>query len=643
MYSDPLGVFEATCLEALKEAILRKLPELSKLSLSLEVPPDPRFGDLAYPCFEAAKRLNRPPIEVARVLAAEIEKALRPPILEVVAQGPGYVNFRADHVQLARDLFKAVLEAPDDYGSTPASEKLQVIVEHTSGNPVHPLTVGTGRNSFLGDAVARLLEARGHRVERHFYVDDVGFQVALAAFAYSKVKDKVEIRGKPDHFVGLLYSISNTLMEIQRLKTLAAGEDEEATKARAKLSEWMSVLQELRERDERLFEALMDSLKDVDLRGEALKLNRDYEEGKPYAVKAVRELCNLTLEGFKETLNRANIRFDSWDWESDLTVWSGAVEEILDGLRRTPFTSIEMEALVFKAEETAKNLDLKRKLGIKEEHVIPDLTLTRADGTTLYTTRDIAYALWKLKRANKVINVIGAEQSLAQMQLRIALYALGHGDLADNYIHYAYELVHLPGYRMSGRRGRYVTLDQIMDEAANRVYIEVGKRWPNLSEEEKRRVAEKLGVGAVRYALVSVSASKPMMFNWDRVINFEQNSLPFINYAYVRSLGILKKGGFKPSEVDTAKLRHPQEREIVMKLCSFPRIVRQAADELRPELLATYLNDLSSLFNSYYEKVNVIHEKDEEVRMARLMLVYTLKTVLCNGMKLIGIIPVDIM
>jgi arginyl-tRNA synthetase len=643
--TDPFKPFEDSCLEALKQALSSM--GASGVEVGLEPPPDPKFGDLAYPCFEAAKQLERNPFDVAVELEGLVEQRIKqrsPSIVAgVEAARPGYLNFKADVAELASSLFKAIQASPELYGRLPADRRLRVIVEHTSGNPVHPLTAGTGRNAFLGDALARLLEARGHVVKRHFYVDDVGFQVALAAYAYSLIKGRFEAKGKPDHFVGLLYALANAFMELQRLKGEAEGEGEEAVEARSKLSEWAATLQELRERDEKLFDVFLEAAQGLNLREEALKLNRAYERGDPAALKQVRELCELALQGFKQTLARAGVKIDSWDWESEVAVWSGGAERLIEALKSTPFTSVEGGALVFDAEEAATALNLKLKLGVRGDYTIPSLTLTRADGTTLYTTRDIAYALWKLHQADLVISVIGSEQRLAQLQLKIALHAMGRGGDADRYLHYAYELVRLPGQRMSGRRGRYVTLDQLIDEAAARLYVEVEKRWPTLPVDVKREVAERLGVGAVRFALLSVSASKPMTFSWDQVVNFERNSFPFINYAYVRALGILRKGGYMPSPVDASKLTEGIERELVLKLSLFPRTVKQAADELRPELLTAYLNELSQLFNSYYEKVDVIHVRDAELRKARLELTHAVKVVVGNGLNLLGIQPVEVM
>src|SRR4030042_5070927 len=177
-------------------------------------------------------------------------------------------------------------------------------------------------------------------------------------------------------------------------------------------------------------------------------------------------------------------------------------------MKTSPFVYTEGGVLEFDAEKVARVLNLKAKLGLREDYEVPPLTLVRVDGTTLYTTRDIAYTLWKFKRAQKVINVIGMEQSLAQLQLKIALYAMDNVEYAENLVHFAYNLVTLPGYKMSSRRGHNITFDEVLTEAVQRAYEEVSKRSPILSEEEKRKIADFVGLGAVRYALVDVDPGK---------------------------------------------------------------------------------------------------------------------------------------
>jgi len=633
----PFELFEDECARLLRASLGELAEEAGEvvervLVKGLEVPPSKDMGELALPCFELAKALGRKPKELADDLAAKMASMDRRYVSRVEPAGPGYVNFYANHFELARELFKAVVELGPEYGLVKVDKPSKIIVEHTSGNPVHPLTIGTARNAVIGDSLASLLRARGHAVETHFYVNDVGLQVMIAAYGYSKVKDKLR-GGKPDHVVGLVYPMTNAIVEISELRRRIeeAQDDEAKRESMEELDEWVGIAYELRSKDPELFDHLLDRIReDGDPRAAISKLNKDYEEGVGEAVKIVRELCNAVIEGFKQTLSRIWVEFDSWDWESELTVWSGATHEAIERIRELAPWALDSSqgALVLDVDGVASALGLKEKWGLVGKEV-PRLTLKRADGTTLYTTRDIAYALWKLRRADRVINVIGAEQSLAQLQLRVVLALLGVRDVESRYLHYAYELVKLPGAKMSSRRGRYVALDDLLDEAVRRVELEVEKRGWRLSDEEKREIAEVIGVGAVKYALLNVTASKPITFDWEQVVNFERNSFPFINYTYVRALGILRKSGFEPTaDVDATKLSHEYERELVLQMAKYPKLFVEAADGLRPEVLTGFLNRVSEVFNSYYEEVNVIRERDEETRRARLMLVYSLKTVM---------------
>jgi len=175
----------------------------------------------------------------------------------------------------------------------------------------------------------------------------------------------------------------------------------------------------------------------------------------------------------------------------------------------------------------------------------------------------------KFKQAEKVINVIGMEQSLAQLQLKLAVYALGYPKQAENLVHFAYNLVTLPGYKMSSRRGHYITFDQVLDEAVQRAYEEVSKRSPLLSEEEKRNIANFVGLGAVRYALVDVDSGKPVMFTWERVLNFETNSAPYVQYTHARACSILRKAAREPENVSFELLTEKLERELILNLAGF--------------------------------------------------------------------------
>jgi arginyl-tRNA synthetase len=246
--------------------------------------------------------------------------------------------------------------------------------------------------------------------------------------------------------------------------------------------------------------------------------------------------------------------------------------------------------------------------------------------------------MWKFDRAERVINVIGMEQSLAQLQLKLALYALGYGEHADNFAHFAYNLVTLPGYKMSSRRGRYITFDAVLDEAVERAYEEVSKRSPQLTEEEKREIANFVGIGAVRYALVDVDASKPVVFTWDRVLNFETNSAPYVQYTHARACSILRKAAREPENADFALLKETLERELILSLASFPDTFIEATEYLKPNLIADFANALADKFNTFYNALPVIKAEPQELSDARLALTDAIRIVLHNALNLIGIV-----
>ena len=640
---NPFAEFRLECENVLGEALKKVFPEFYIPRLTLERPPSPEFGQLASSmCFELAKQVGETPLVLAERLVEALDKSRFSLIERVVTAGEGYINFHVDFAKFSALTLESARQLDAEYGFVKTQEPLKIIVEHTSVNPLHPIHIGQARNPMLGDAIARLLKSRGHTVFRHYYIDDVGRQTAVIAYGYEKL-GRPKPEGKPDHFIGKIYTITSCLVEINRLKmelelAKAVSATEEIAKINRELDDWMSVVFELKERFPELFEELLEKIReDENPENTVNKLNRAYETGEEKAKQIIREVSELCLQGFKETLSRAEVFYDSWDWESDF-VWSNQVAEILQKLKTTPYVLTLGGVLEFDAEKVVKTLDLKEKLGLREDYEVPSLTLVRADGTTLYTTRDIAYTLWKFEKAEKVINVIGMEQTLAQLQLKIALHALGYSKYADNLIHFAYNLVTLPGYKMSSRRGRYITLDEVMNEAVKRAYEEVSKRSPQLSEKEKQKIANFVGIGAVRYALVEVDPSKPVEFTWDRVLNFEKNSAPYIQYSHARACSILRKAARKPEKPAYYLLKEKLEREILLNLASFPEIFTEAAELLKPNLIADFANALADKFNTFYNALPVIRAEPRELSDARLALVNAVRIVLRNTLNLIGIV-----
>ncbi|MEM3475995.1 MAG: arginine--tRNA ligase [Candidatus Bathyarchaeia archaeon] len=638
--------FKLQCKKALKEALEKLGLFIDVKDLPLNEPPSIKFGELATSiCFELSKKLSINPIELAKKIIENINLTKNDfNLIESIEEaGGGYINFRLNYFLAAQKIVEAILnKEKENYGLLKVLQPKKIIVEHTSVNPVHPIHIGQARNSIIGDAISRMLKARGHQVFRHYYIDDMGRQTAIAAYGYKKLGEP-EINEKPDLFIGKIYSVTACLTEIQKLKLEMEKiknqpeKTEEYIELNRKLSEWISIAKELEEKYPEIFSKLSEVIvkSEVSSEEEINELIKKYEEGDLETKKLVRKVSQLCINGFKETLNKINVEFDSWDWESDL-VWNSEVKKILEKMIVTPYVFNFKGALELDIEKIVEDFSLRRVLNISLGYHLPSLTLVRSDGTTLYITRDIAYTIKKFNLADEVINVIGAEQSLAQLQLKIALFCLGKGDLALKLKHLAFGLVELPGFKMSSRRGRIVTLDEVIDEAIKRAYQEVSKR-SSLSEEEKMEIAKRVGIASIKYALLSVEPLKTVVFNWDKILNFERNSAPFINYAYTRANGILKKAGVTLDKIDASKLTHPLEKEILLKIIKFPEVFKNAVDNLKPENLINFANALAENFHEYYEKIDVTHVLDEELKKARVFLIYAVKTVIKTVMELVGI------
>jgi len=635
---NPLAKLMGECKHLLEEAVAKLHPDVETPEWRFSQPPDPGMGELSSPmCFQLAAALKERPIDIAERIAAEIDAGSSHLVASVEAL-KGYVNFHADIGNFSRLVLETAAEEDEEYGFLKTEKPEKVMVEHTSANPNAPIHVGNARNSILGDALAKMLRRRGHTVEVHFLVNDMGPQVAMAAHGW-RLLGFPEPEGRRDFWVGTIYASVNILKEIKRLKkelkeAISSGDDAKVREINRELSRYASAAQEMRERNPTIFDDLSEKVEaDIDI--SVINLNTEYEEGQPKAKETVRKLVQHCLSGFEQVLGEIGIHFDEWDYESDL-VWRKAADEVLEGLKATPYTFYDEGALVLDCDRIAEDMDLKKRWGLNPEHEIPRLVLVRSDGTTLYTLRDMAYSLWKFQRIDRVINVIGSDQILPQLQLRIALAALGKVDLADRQTHFAYELVRLPGMRMSGRLGRYVTLGEVIDRSVSIAYDEVTSRSPQLSETQRQDVARMVGYGAVKYALLSVDPMKVVVFDWEKALNFEMNSAPFIQYSHARACNILKRAVEHP-ESDYGLLKDRGERDLVMMVGRFPEVFENAIKELKPGDISAYANTLADRFNSFYAALPVLKAEAPGLAGARLMLVEAVRIVLRNALTLLGI------
>jgi arginyl-tRNA synthetase len=482
-----------------------------------------------------------------------------------------YINFYVDYQNFSKIVLKGIDE---NYGQLPPlSEKL--VLEHTSANPNGPLHIGHIRNAIIGDSLARVLKSAGYDVETQYYVNDMGRQIAMVVWGILNLGKKLEEYGegeKKDHQIGKLYfQVNEELKEIPELKE------------------------------------------------EINELIRQYEGGKDEELNATFKLAvDNCLEGMEITLKRLHVYHDDFVWEGKF-VRNHEVWDVVERLKESGHTKTN-EVLYLDLEE----------FGIEKE-----LVLTRSDGTSLYSTRDLAYHLEKSKKGDVVLDILGSDHKLAIDQIRIAMGILG-GKSPEVIF---YEFITLPEGSMSTRRGVFISVDDLMDEAIDRAMKEIKSRRSDLTEEEAQKIAREIGIGAIRYYIARLSPEKHIVFKWDEALSFERGCAS-IQYAHARACKLLEKSGriidrnLKEMKLDENWVLDEVEIDLIRTLSKFPNVVDESARIRRVHNLAQYAQDLSNAFNKFYKSTPVIGSDYEK---ARLILVDRSKITIRNCLELLGV------
>ncbi len=556
--------------EEVAAAVRTALAELgAEADMVLERPPS-GFADLAFPCFPLARKLRRAPDLIAKDLAGR----MRPGgMVEKIEAKGGYVNFFVGFPDMAQSVLEDALSTKERYGAgTPKG--VRILLEHTSVNPTGPIHVGRARNPIIGDTLARILRHAGYEVTTEFYVNDVGRQVVIMAWGVKHLKLEAEPeRDKDDYRYVLYYQQANKLLE-----------------------ERPEVVKEI---DEMLYRL---------------------EHGDPEVVGLAKETCETVLKAIMESLKRINIVVDRFTFESRF-VQDGSVDRVIQKLKQSEYS---------REEEGAHHLELE-SFGISGRET--KWVFTRSDGTSLYTTRDLAYHTDKFTRTDEAINVLGEDQKLGMQELAAALTIMGV-EKKPEVVYYAF--VSLPEGRMSTRKGRVVNLDDLVDEAAELAYEEVKKRRTDLSEERMRAIATVVGIGALRFNIARIQPEKQIVFKWEDALNFEGSSAPFVQYSHARACSILAKAGDWSRTPDAKMLVSDSEKALLKKIAEFGSVVQDSAEGRRPHLLAVYAQDLAAEFNQFYRYMPVL-KAEGATRDARLALVEASMWALRNALDILGL------
>jgi len=641
-------MLEKEAVKSLKNAI-ESLGYEKPSEINVEEPPNADLGDLASTVsFQLAKQLKKPPMDITKDILNVIEV---PEVFKSVEMKGPYINFFIDYDNFS----KLVLDSIDgNYGKLEDKNK-KIILEHTSANPNGPLHIGHVRNAIIGDSLARILRSAGYDVETQYYVNDMGRQIAIIVWGFSALEADLITYGLMIKKYNTIFNCEEFIDTFTKIENYL--ENSKSYSYIPRENSYSVLTEFLNSYSEKFFKDKNASLKylkdgqkyildcldllekyandsvtkkddiigkiyfyaneklraDKNLKSEINALLKIYENGADERLaelfKGVVEKC---VAGIESTLNELNIYHDAFVWESKF-IRNQAVSKVLDKL----------------SEYTKRNEVLY--LPLEDYGIEKELILTRSDGTSLYSTRDLAYHLEKSDNSDEMIDILGSDHKLAVDQISIALELLG-GRKPEVVF---YEFITLPEGSMSTRRGVFISVDDLVDEAINRALDEIKKRREDLSEEEANKIASDIGIGAIRYFIVKLSPEKHIVFKWEEALSFERGCAS-IQYAHARACKLLEKADFGAGNVDTPAYssNHPFEIELIKMLSKFTSIIEESARINRIHPVAQYAMDLAGAFNRFYKSVPVIGAEEEA---ARLILVDKSRITIKNCLELLGI------
>ncbi len=556
------------------------------LESQFSTPPDRKLGDLAFPCFLLSKELKRAPVQIAGELAA-LDLGLEW-VSEVTAAGP-YANFRFHREQFARQALAEIRSSGDEFGCSEAGAGRTIVIDYSSPNIAKHLAVHHLRSTMLGQAMANIFRAAGYTVVGVNHLGDWGT-------GFGKLLCALERYGSED---GLTES---PLSERDDAITVLNG----------------------------LYTRFNNEAKDhPELDDEARAWFQRLEAGDELARARWKEIRQFSLARFQQVYDRLGVKFDEVIGES--------------------FFEDRMPVVIAELEEKGLLEESEDAQVVMVGEDIPPFLVRKKDGTTLYGTRDLAAVKqrWDTWHFDRCLYVVDAGQGLHFRQLFTVAQMLGW-ECADRLEHSAFGVMRMQvdGGWAKGRtrEGHVVLLEDVLDHAVEKARAVLLEKNPDI--EDPDAIAEAVGVGAVIFSDMKARRIKDVNFDLEKIVSFEGETGAYLQNTHVRFCGLLRKSerqGFDPAAGAGAALTTDEDLTLLQELLRFPEVVERAAEEAEPSIVSQYLLGVASAFNTYYAQHRVVDEAPEHAARTadRLALVDRVRVTLRNGLRLLGITPLE--
>ncbi|UJF28630.1 arginine--tRNA ligase [Kaistella sp. 97-N-M2] len=571
--------------------IIRSLYQVEPVKMDVQQNKTEFEGDFTIVTFPLVKILKKSP----DLIAVELGDALitQADFVEKYKVVKGFLN-----LTISNNFFLDNLNAVKENFDVKEDRNKTVMVEYSSPNTNKPLHLGHIRNNLLGYSVAEILKEDGYKVIKTQIINDRGIHICKSMLAWknSGTNDTPESTHlKGDKLVGNYYVAFDKTYKKEIADLMSQGYNEDTAKKQAPIIQ------------------------------EAQKMLLDWEKGDETVRNLWAEMNSWVYAGFSETYKRLGVDFDQIQYESNTYLLGKDL--IQKGL---------INGALYRKDDGSVWCDLS-------DEGLDHKLLLRGDGTSVYMTQDLGTAVQRFEENNiqKLIYTVGNEQDYHFDVLIKILRKLGY-TWAENLYHLSYGMVELPAGKMKSREGTVVDADDLMQEmyvTAKEKAQELGK-LETLSEAEKEKSYETVGLGALKYFMLKVDPKKKMLFNPAESIDFSGNTGPFIQYTYARIQSLLTKAEYTAKSVEAYEM-NASEKELVMNLANFKEVISRAAETLSPALVANYIYEVVKSYNSFYQNNPILNQEDENTKNFRLELSELTGKTIKKGLQLLGIETVN--
>lgn len=550
-------------------------------------------GDITIVVFPFLRYIKGNPFEIATKLGTYLKENISDitdfnvvkGFLNLVISNEYYLNY-----------FSNILNI-DNFGiSQLVLEDKAVMVEYSSPNTNKPLHLGHVRNNLLGYSVAEIIAASGKKVYKTQIINDRGIHICKSMLAWQKFGNNETPNStglKGDKLVGNYYVKFDQEYKKEIEQLITNGITVENAKKTAPI----------------LLEAQNMLLK--------------WEAGDEQVIALWKKMNQWVYDGFAITYKEMGVNFDTLYYESNTYLLGKGV--VANGLEKDIF---------YKKNDGSVWIDLTDE-GLDEKIVL------RADGTAVYMTQDIGTAIQRIKDytdIDSMVYTVGNEQDYHFKVLFLILKKLGF-TWAQNLYHLSYGMVDLPSGKMKSREGTVVDADDLMTEmtdTARDISQELGK-LEGYSNEEKEKLYKTIGLGALKYYILKVDPKKRILFDPKESIDFNGNTGPFIQYTYARIQSILRKADFNYSKPILGIKLHPKEKTVLKLIQNYEEVIKNAAQNLSPALIANYTYELVKEYNSFYQSVPILGSDNLNEKIFRTQLSNQVGKTIKSAFKLLGI------